>query len=212
MGSIGGNHRAMEPMATQRGVTGRAAQRMRAALPVAGLVGVAVAGAAVIGGTPSLTAATELAAKTYYLRGTNIGTVPPDDQYAAWTDAVIDQTVGTHDPAEKVPYPGGFWFFSKGGFSDPTYDKSVAEGLATLKDMVGDDTGVVTEITAVTVPGTDTSDTTTTDGTTGTTTDTTGDSTTGAADDEYVAFFFAGGLDHILIHKAEYVINAKVVG
>lgn len=143
MGSIGGNHRAMEPMATQRGVTGRAAQRMRAALPVAGLVGVAVAGAAVIGGTPSLTAATELAAKTYYLRGTNIGTVPPDDQYAAWTDAVIDQTVGTHDPAEKVPYPGGFWFFSKGGFADPTYDKSVAEGLATLKDMTGDDTGVI---------------------------------------------------------------------
>lgn len=143
MGTIGGNHRAMEPMAARRGVTGRAAQRMRAAVPVAGIVGAAVAGAAVIGGTPTLTAATELAAKTYYLRGTNIGTVPPDDQYAAWTDAVIDQTAGTHDPAEKVPYPGGFWFFSKGGFADPTYDKSVAEGLATLKELTGDDTGVI---------------------------------------------------------------------
>ena len=37
MGTIGGNHRAMEPMAARRGVTGRAAQRMRAAVPVAGM-------------------------------------------------------------------------------------------------------------------------------------------------------------------------------
>ena len=98
-------------------------------MPVAGIVGAAVAGAAVIGGTPTLTAATELAAKTYYLRGTNIGTVPPDDQYAAWTDAVIDQTAGTHDPAEKVPHPGGFWFFSKGRVRRSDPDKSVAEDL-----------------------------------------------------------------------------------
>ncbi|HNM85289.1 MAG: PE-PPE domain-containing protein [Mycobacterium sp.] len=140
MGNYGGNHLSAQPTVAEPNVEGR---RRRSAWPVAGLAGVALAGSAVIGGAPTLTAATELAAQTYYLRGTNIGTVPPDAEYAAWADAVIDQTVGTHDPAEKVPYPGGFWFFSKGGFSDPTYDKSVAEGLASLKSLTGDDTGVI---------------------------------------------------------------------
>lgn len=63
-----------------------------------------------------------------------------------------------------------------------------------------DDTGISTEITVTTVADTEstTTDGTTTDGTTSP------DTTTGAdPEDEYVAFFFAGGLDHILIHKAD---------
>jgi hypothetical protein len=63
-----------------------------------------------------------------------------------------------------------------------------------------DDTGISTEITVTTVPGTTTD--ATSDGTTIGPPDT-GESDTNTPDDEYVAFFFAGGLDHILIHKAD---------
>ena len=74
------------------------------------------------------------------------------------------------------------------------------------------DTGDVptSPLSSDTTPPTTTGDTTgttgDTTGTTGdtTTTGTTGDSTTGDPDVQYAAFFFAGGLDHVMIHKADF--------
>ena len=118
-------------------------QRIRSTVSVAGVAGVALAGSAVLGVTPVLTTAPQLLAQAYYLRGTNIGSVPPDDIYAAFANAVIDQTAGDHVAAEKVPYPGGFWPISKGYFADPTYDASVAQGLASLTTLTNGQTGVI---------------------------------------------------------------------
>ena len=75
-GEYGGNHLSAQPTVAKN-QTSRAGGR-RSAWPVAGLAGVALAGSAVIGGAPTLTAATELRPDVAYLRGTNIGTVPPD--------------------------------------------------------------------------------------------------------------------------------------
>jgi hypothetical protein len=62
-----------------------------------------------------------------------------------------------------------------------------------------DVTGVTTEITSLDVTGVATEITSTSDATG----DDTNSSTTGVpADEQYVAFYFAGGLDHLLIHKA----------
>lgn len=64
----------------------------------------------------------------------------------------------------------------------------------------GDDTGLAT--TAATITTTTTAETTT--GETTTTTTTTTETTAADPDVQYGAFFFAGGLDHILIHKADF--------
>ena len=81
-----------------------------------------VFGAATAGAVPN----------AYYLRGTNIGTVPPDPVYRAWVDQTITATAGEHGGPTKVEYPGGFWPVSKGYLSDPTYNKSVDQGVASL--------------------------------------------------------------------------------
>ena len=141
MGINRGRHRATRSTVMDRLKAG--GQRIWSTVPAAGVAGVALAGSAVLGVTPVLTTAPQLLAQAYYLRGTNIGFVPPDDTYAAFADAVIDQTAGDHEPAEKVPYPGGFWPISKGYFNDPTYDASVAQGLVSLTNLVADQTGVI---------------------------------------------------------------------
>ena len=141
VGSNRGRH-----CATRSTVLGRlkaGGRRIRSAVPATGVAGVAIAGSVALGVTPAVTTAPQLLAQAFYLRGTNIGTVPPDDVYAAWADGVIDQTAGDHQAAEKVPYPGGFWPISKGYFNDPTYDASVAQGLASLKTLTNDQTGVI---------------------------------------------------------------------
>ena len=113
MAKPGGRHRAAR---TQRGV-GRNS-----------VVGVAVAGVVALGLTPTVAAAPS----TYYVRGTNIGTVPPDSLHSAWVDGTVGATAGAHGAPVKVEYPAGFWPISKGYFSDPTYDRSVEIGRANL--------------------------------------------------------------------------------
>jgi hypothetical protein len=88
--------------------------------------GIAIAGLA-IGSVP-----VSAAPAVYYLRGTNIGDVPPDAQFAGWVDGVVTQTAGSHDQPAKVNYPGGFWPVSKGYLGDPTWNRSVVQGVTAL--------------------------------------------------------------------------------
>jgi len=97
-------------------------------------VGVAVVGAAVIGVAPTLAASPQLMATLHYLRGSNIGNEPTEQQYQDFIGVVLD---GTHTPPpdapyEKVPYNAGFAPFSHGGFGDLTYNKSVEQGVELL--------------------------------------------------------------------------------
>lgn len=105
---------------------------------MAGAAGVvAAAGAAVIGMTPTLASSPQLLgdSSVYYLPGTKIGDVRTDpesqDFVAAMLQGSKNQTV---DPAtvKIIDYPGGFWPVSTGGLNDPTYNQSVADGLAAL--------------------------------------------------------------------------------
>jgi len=121
------------------------AKKQRRGPAAVGVAGVAVAASALLGMTPALDGAPVLAAaaKAFWVPGTNIGAVPPDDVYAAFADEVIDQTAGPHDPATKVGYPAGFWPLSKGFLSDPTYNASVRTGLANLHTVADGEDGVI---------------------------------------------------------------------
>lgn len=112
----------------------RAASGKASAAGALGVAGIAAAGAAVIGFTPTLCASPQLTAQLYYLRGTNIGDEPSDDQFNAFVSTVISGT-GTpapDTPYQKVPYNAGFWPVSKGGLGDLTWDASVQQGLTNL--------------------------------------------------------------------------------
>lgn len=112
MRDSGGRHRKTGP-ARERRLGSHRETSGRSKLPLAGVAAVAVAGAALLGVTPALTAAPTLlaySAPAYYVRGTNIGYVPPDSSYAAFADNVIDQTAGGHQPAQKIQYPAIFCF------------------------------------------------------------------------------------------------------
>ncbi len=104
------------------------------------LAGMVVASITAISTTTEISAGTRLAAAetptTFYVRGSNVGYVPPDQDYAAWVNAVITDIVGVHQDAAKVDYPGSFWPFSHGYLSDPTWDVSVADGVASLSAAV----------------------------------------------------------------------------
>ncbi len=95
----------------------------------------AVAGAALLGVMPTLSASPELMADTtYYVRGTNIGDEPTDAQFTAFMGRVFTGT-GTTQPgtSEKIPYDAGLWPFSKGGLGDLTWNASVREGVGLLE-------------------------------------------------------------------------------
>jgi pimeloyl-ACP methyl ester carboxylesterase len=95
----------------------------------------AVVGALALGLTPSVSIGTQLLAdeppNSYFVRGTKIGD-PADAKYVAWADKVLTATLGAHGGPTNVPYSGGFWPVSTGGFSDPTYGAAVEEGLESL--------------------------------------------------------------------------------
>ena len=99
-----------------------------------GVAGVATAGAAVIGIAPTLSMSPQLIASLHYLRGTNIGGVPTEQEYQEFIKVVIDgsDTVTPDEPYEKVPYNAGFWPVSHGGLGDLTYDDSVHQGVELL--------------------------------------------------------------------------------
>lgn len=106
------------------------------ALSVAGM---AVVSAVALGLTPAVSVGAHLLAddapNSYLVRGTKIGD-PADAKYVAWADKVLTATLGAHDGPTNVPYSGGFWPVSSGGFSDPTYGAAVEEGLESLTDTI----------------------------------------------------------------------------
>ena len=123
-----GRHRAQK--SRSRGLRGATA-----AASAVGVAGVAVAGAALIGMAPTMSASPQLLSTLHYLRGTNIGAEPTEQQFQDFIAVVLDGTGTTppDGPYEKVPYNAGFRPFSHGGFKDLTYDDSVAQGLDLLE-------------------------------------------------------------------------------
>ena len=108
----------------------------RITLPMTGVA--AVAAAVTVGLTPTVSSAPVLAAATVdYLRGTNIGWSPTDQEYRDFISRVLD---GTDTPADAptssglVNYNAGFWPVSNNYLFDLTWNKSVAQGVARLED------------------------------------------------------------------------------
>ncbi|PRC41722.1 PE-PPE domain-containing protein [Mycobacterium sp. ITM-2017-0098] len=134
--STGGKHQATKKRRTvseRPRSAQRRAIRVKAAVSAVGVAAAAMAGAAVIGVAPTLSASPQLAS-LHYLRGTNIGGVPTEQQYLDFITVVVDgsDTTPPEEPYEKVPYNAGFWPFSHGGFGDLTYNDSVAQGIELL--------------------------------------------------------------------------------
>src|SRR6478672_1118195 len=110
-----GRHRA-QPTARARHRSARALSlerrsiAVKATISAVGAAGVAVAGAAVIGTAPTLSASPQLMAALHYLRGTNIGGEPTEQQYLDFIDRVLDgtDTTAPEQPHQKVPYNAGF--------------------------------------------------------------------------------------------------------
>lgn len=105
-------------------------------LAAAGAAGVALTGALALGAAPTLTSSPQLLAALHYLRGTNIGFIPSEEQYEDFIKTVIDGS-GLTPPTsyEEVAYNGGFRPFSHGGFADLSYDDSVVQGTQLLADQ-----------------------------------------------------------------------------
>jgi hypothetical protein len=103
---------------------------------VAGAAGVvAAAGAAVMGLTPTIAASPALMSDIYYLPGTKIGTVRTPAQSKDFALAISEaagQPLTADDEYDEIDYPATVWPFSTGGLSDPTWNDSVAQGLAAL--------------------------------------------------------------------------------
>ena len=114
----------------------------RMTLPVTGVA--AVAAALTVALTPTMSTAPVLTAATVdYLRGTNIGWSPTDQEYRAFISRVLDGTdtpANAPAPSGYVQYNAGFWPVSNNGIFDLTWNKSVAQGVAHLeaKDPQGD--------------------------------------------------------------------------
>lgn len=108
----------------------------RGGLAAAGVAGVALTGALALGGAPTLTSSPQLLAALHYLRGTNIGFIPSEQQYEDFIGTVIDGS-GVTPPTsyEEVPYNAGFRPFSRGGFADLSYNDSVAQGVQRLGEQ-----------------------------------------------------------------------------
>ena len=146
----GGRHRA----GRSRGARLGPAERRLGPAPT---VAIALAGVAVLGFAPGLTptaaaerapralaAQTDLAAAVYYLRGTNIGNEPTEDQYRAFIDTVLAGTESpTEPPKTKIGYPATIWPVSKGYLGDAKWNDSVAAGVAGLQEKQPDAGDVV---------------------------------------------------------------------
>ncbi|TDO07360.1 PE-PPE domain-containing protein [Mycobacterium sp. BK086] len=102
------------------------------------VTGVAAAVAAVaVGLTPTVSTAPVLTAATVdYLRGTNIGWTPTDQEYRDFISRVLDGTDTAADtPASSgnIPYNAGFWPFSHNSIFDLTWNQSVAQGVKNVE-------------------------------------------------------------------------------
>ncbi|MCX2931039.1 PE-PPE domain-containing protein [Mycobacterium sp. CVI_P3] len=96
-----------------------------------------MAAALAVGLTPTVSTAPALTAATVdYLRGTNIGWTPTDQQYRDFVSRVLDGTGTPADPPAPsgfVDYNAGFWPVSNNGIFDLTWNASVAQGVAHLE-------------------------------------------------------------------------------
>jgi len=123
-----GRHRAAKAPRTRRGLAGA-----RAAASAVGMAGVAVAAVAAVGTAPSMSVSPQLLATVHYLRGTNIGYSPTQQEYEHFIDEVLAGAGTATGPYEQVSYNAGFRPFSNGFFSDLTFDDSVAQGVQNLE-------------------------------------------------------------------------------
>ena len=125
-----GRHRACTPRSGRRGVRGA-----KAGVSAVGMAGVAVIGAALLGTAPTMSVSPQLLATLHYLRGTNIGYQPTQQEYEDFIGVVVNGTAAPEPdlPYEKVDYNAGFRPFSHGGFKDLTFDDSVAQGVSNLE-------------------------------------------------------------------------------
>ncbi|WP_431231283.1 PE-PPE domain-containing protein [Mycolicibacterium psychrotolerans] len=111
-------------------------------MPVTSVV--AVAAAVAVGLTPTVSSAPMLTAATVdYLRGTNIGWTPTDQQYRAFISRVLDGTdtpAATPTSAGNIAYNAGFWPVSNNYIFDKTWNQSVAQGVKNVetRDPQGD--------------------------------------------------------------------------
>ena len=107
----------------------------RISLPVTGVA--AVAAAVAVGLTPTVATAPVLTAATVdYLRGTNIGWSPTDQEYRAFVSRVLDGTdtpANAPAPSGLVNYNAGFWPVSNNYIFDLTWNDSVAQGVQRLE-------------------------------------------------------------------------------
>ncbi|EHB53862.1 PE-PPE domain protein [Mycolicibacterium rhodesiae JS60] len=108
----------------------------RMTLPVTGVA--AAVAAVAVGLTPTVSTAPVLTAATVdYLRGTNIGWTPTDQEYRDFISRVLD---GTDTPADapvssgNIPYNAGFWPVSNNYIFDLTWNDSVAQGVKNLEE------------------------------------------------------------------------------
>ncbi|BBX08776.1 hypothetical protein MAIC_35790 [Mycolicibacterium aichiense] len=105
---------------------------------------VAVAAAVAVGLTPTVSSAPVLTAATVdYLRGTNIGWTPTDQQYRDFISRVLDGTdtpAATPTSAGNIAYNAGFWPVSNNYIFDKTWNQSVAQGVKNVeaRDPQGD--------------------------------------------------------------------------
>jgi hypothetical protein len=99
---------------------------------LAGATGIAVASAALLGATPTVTSAPALMAEVHYLPATRYGDFRPEAEYVAWANVMIAGGGVTGGTPDYVDYPASFWPLSYGGLSDPTFDSSVNTGVANL--------------------------------------------------------------------------------
>ncbi|CAN5879620.1 hypothetical protein BH10ACT9_BH10ACT9_09040 [soil metagenome] len=106
------------------------------------LGGLAVAGVALLGLTPTVAAA---ATRTFFVRGTDTGYFPPDAVWQTWVDETVGAVCGDHEAPTMIDYPAAFWPVSNGFFGDPRFGDSIADGVAGLAASLagGDGTGVI---------------------------------------------------------------------
>jgi hypothetical protein len=100
-----------------------------------GLVLVAFATAVLLALTSTVQAALTLAAATYLLKGTeSVNSIRTDQEVIDLATPWIIGTTGAAppEPIIVVDYPARIWPVTAGGFSDPTFDQSVAAGVAAL--------------------------------------------------------------------------------
>lgn len=131
----GGRHRAAPSRRRPRitGTTGTAAVALAGVALIGFGPGLTPGAAPVTLASSALTADPTLAAAVHYLRGTNIGDEPTDDQYRTFITTVLHGTTTSGDtPYKQVEYPASIWPASKGFFGDKTWNASVAEGVQSL--------------------------------------------------------------------------------